>query len=157
MDVNAVKTGSGKALDAAGAEINLPRVSIANGHGFDETDDSYRRRLIASVSGAEAAGAISKPADIVDEAKPHDEPAKEPEVPQLKQDGPTVEEWVLAGYHAEDYPPEGYAPRSTPDEIAAAVAAQKSAASHIPHDADQKSATGEQSAAADGESKPHLP
>jgi hypothetical protein len=37
--------------------------------------------------------------------------------------GPTVAEWVAAGYRAVNYPPSGYASRSTPEEIAAAVAA----------------------------------
>ncbi|MBX5238629.1 hypothetical protein [Rhizobium sp. NLR22b] len=42
----------------------------------------------------------------------------------LRQDGPTVEEYVAAGYSASVYPPKGYASRSTPEEIAAAIAAQ---------------------------------
>lgn len=42
----------------------------------------------------------------------------------LRDDGPTVGEYVSAGYPATSYPPEGYASRSTADEIAAAVAAQ---------------------------------
>lgn len=43
---------------------------------------------------------------------------------ELRRDGPTVEEYVAAGYHASSYPPSGYASKSTPDEIAAAIAAQ---------------------------------
>lgn len=42
----------------------------------------------------------------------------------LREDGPTVAEFVGAGYQAANYPPEGYASRSTADEIASAVAAQ---------------------------------
>jgi hypothetical protein len=38
-----------------------------------------------------------------------------------KFDGPTVEEFVKAGYSARAYPPDGYASRSTPEEIAAEV------------------------------------
>lgn len=45
--------------------------------------------------------------------------------PQLRDDGPTVAEWVEKGYQASAYPPEGYASKSTPDEIAAAIEAQK--------------------------------
>lgn len=41
--------------------------------------------------------------------------------------GPTVEEFVAAGYRAENYPPQGYEARSTPEEIAAAIAAQRAA------------------------------
>lgn len=43
----------------------------------------------------------------------------------LRGDGPTVDEYVSAGYPAANYPPEGYASRSTEDEVDAAVAAQK--------------------------------
>lgn len=42
----------------------------------------------------------------------------------LRTDGPTVAEYVAAGYRAENYPPQGYASRSTPDEITAAVSLQ---------------------------------
>lgn len=42
----------------------------------------------------------------------------------LRLDGPTVAEYVAAGYQASAYPPEGYASRSTADEISAAVTAQ---------------------------------
>lgn len=33
---------------------------------------------------------------------------------QLRQDGPTLAEWVAAGYRADHYPPHGYAVRATP-------------------------------------------
>lgn len=39
----------------------------------------------------------------------------------LMTDGPTIAEWVDSGYRANQYPPSGYAPNSTPDEIAAAI------------------------------------
>lgn len=42
----------------------------------------------------------------------------------LREDGPTVAEFVEAGYQASGYPPEGYASRSTREEIDAAVTAQ---------------------------------
>ena len=44
--------------------------------------------------------------------------------PQPRTDGPTVAEYVAAGYKASGYPPAGYASKSTPEEIAAAVAAE---------------------------------
>ncbi|MDA8521985.1 hypothetical protein [Acidovorax sp. NCPPB 4044] len=44
--------------------------------------------------------------------------------PVLRDDGPTVAQYVAAGYGAESYPPAGYASRSTEDEIAAAEKAQ---------------------------------
>lgn len=133
MDVNALKSMSGSDLDAAGDEAKLDRVSKAGGHAFDETDDSYRRRLLASIVGAAAADAMSQPADIEVEStdRKDDEPPKAPETPKLKQDGPTVEEWVIAGYDAEHYPPHGYASKSSAEEIAAAVAAQKAAKAHV--------------------------
>ncbi|WP_439392546.1 hypothetical protein ACRQ5Q_24285 [Bradyrhizobium sp. PMVTL-01] len=46
---------------------------------------------------------------------------------QIRHDGPTVSEWVAAGYFAENYPPDGYAPKSTQEEIDEAIAKQKAA------------------------------
>ena len=46
--------------------------------------------------------------------------------PALRDDGPTVQAFVEAGYLAVNYPPAGYASKSTPEEIAAAVAAASS-------------------------------
>jgi hypothetical protein len=66
MDVNALKDASGSELDEMGVAAGLPRVSRATGHGFDETDDSYRRRLHASVAGAAAAGATSQPVAMLE-------------------------------------------------------------------------------------------
>ena len=43
----------------------------------------------------------------------------------LREDGPTVSEFVAAGYLASNYPPDGYESRSTPEEIADAVAEQE--------------------------------
>ncbi|GGK46131.1 hypothetical protein SAMN04490189_4587 [Pseudomonas koreensis] len=43
----------------------------------------------------------------------------------LKLDGPTIAEFVAAGYLAVNYPPEGYASRSSQEEIDAAIEAQK--------------------------------
>lgn len=45
----------------------------------------------------------------------------------IKRDGPTIAEWVAIGYPASAYPPDGYESRSTPVEIAAAVAADEAA------------------------------
>ena len=43
----------------------------------------------------------------------------------LKLDGPTIAEFLAAGYLAVNYPPEGYASRSSQEEIDAAIEAQK--------------------------------
>ena len=45
----------------------------------------------------------------------------------LKLDGPTIAEFVEAGYLAINYPPVGYESRSTQDEIERAIKAQKDA------------------------------
>jgi hypothetical protein len=46
----------------------------------------------------------------------------------LRQDGPTVAEYVKAGYSAKTYPPAGYAGKSTAEEVAEAVKAEEAAA-----------------------------
>ncbi len=46
---------------------------------------------------------------------------------ELRDDGPTVAEYVAAGSAATAYPPTGYAPKSTPEEIAAAIKAEADA------------------------------
>jgi hypothetical protein len=51
-----------------------------------------------------------------------------------RNDGPTIAEWVAAGYAAGAYPPSGYTSKSTPEEIAAAVAAEDAPAHDAPID-----------------------
>ena len=46
-------------------------------------------------------------------------------VKELKQDGPTVAEYVEHGYDPKGYPPKGYASKSSEKEIKAAIAAFK--------------------------------
>lgn len=50
----------------------------------------------------------------------HDAAAVDPNA--LRNDGPTIAEFIAAGYPASNYPPKGYASKSTVEEIAAAVA-----------------------------------
>lgn len=45
--------------------------------------------------------------------------------PGLREDGPTVAEFVEAGYLAANYPPAGFASRSSQEEIDAAIELQK--------------------------------
>jgi hypothetical protein len=45
----------------------------------------------------------------------------------LREDGPTVDEFIASGYKASNYPPAGYASRSTDEEIEAALKAEKDA------------------------------
>jgi hypothetical protein len=47
--------------------------------------------------------------------------------PGLREDGPTVAEYVEAGYLAANYPPQGFASRSSQEEIDAAIELQKDA------------------------------
>lgn len=48
---------------------------------------------------------------------------------ELKQDGPTVQQFVAAGYKASNYPPEGYASKSSDEEIKEEIAKEKPATS----------------------------
>lgn len=50
-----------------------------------------------------------------------EEEALKEEKVELKHDGPTIQEFVKAGFKAKDYPPAGYASRSTEAEIKAAL------------------------------------
>ena len=45
-------------LDAAGAAAGVTRISRKTGHPFDETDDSYRRRVLTAVVGAGSVDAV---------------------------------------------------------------------------------------------------
>jgi hypothetical protein len=106
MTADDLKQLSGEDLDAAGARMHLDRVSKAKGHAFDESDDSYRRRLMAVIVGAAAADAMSQPAVIEgdpmappkglieapeDEKKPEDSEKRAPEdVPS--QDGKSAKD-----------------------------------------------------------------
>lgn len=37
-----------------------------------------------------------------------------PDEASLREDGPTIEEWIAAGYRPEHYPPSGYAEKNSP-------------------------------------------
>ena len=54
-----------------------------------------------------------------EEAKPAEAGWGKP--PELKEDGPTIHEYVAAGYLAKNYPPKGYASKSSEEEIKIAV------------------------------------
>lgn len=45
----------------------------------------------------------------------------------LRDDGPTIDEFIAAGYDPKNYPPKGYLSRSTDEEIAVAVKAKEDA------------------------------
>jgi hypothetical protein len=92
----------------------LRSVRIADG------DPIYGREIVKGTSDEIPAGLLSdlKGGGFVIEA------GKKPTA-KLREDGPTVAEYVASGYLASNYPPKGYASRSTAEEIAAAVAAEK--------------------------------
>ena len=46
-------------------------------------------------------------------------------VVELKQDGPTIAEYVEHGYDPKNYPPKGYASKSSDEEVKKAIAAFK--------------------------------
>jgi hypothetical protein len=48
------------------------------------------------------------------------------EAPELRQDGPTLEEYMAHGYKASTYPPKGFAAKSPQEEIDKAVEQEKS-------------------------------
>ena len=83
----------------------------------------------------EEEGAIEeREAEIIREADEHaaasagTHASGEGESEKLRTDGPTVQEYVAAGYKAVYYPPSGYASKSSPEEIAAAIEAEKAEA-----------------------------
>lgn len=67
------------------------------------------------------------PPSLLNKCEVVHEDTKDKEWTTGQNPGPTVEEYVAAGYRAENYPPQGFEPRSTPQEIAAAIEAQKTA------------------------------
>jgi hypothetical protein len=48
----------------------------------------------------------------------------------ISDEGPTIKEYVEAGFKASEYPPKGYAAKSTPEEIEEYVAAETAANKH---------------------------
>lgn len=70
---------------------------------------------------------VSDPEDV-DDAPQVEKKNKGGRPRKEKQVGPTVTEWVEAGYLASNYPPDGFEPNSSPEEIAAAVEKEKASA-----------------------------
>ena len=61
---------------------------------------------------------------IVNSAEEEAKVSPKPEAKFDPDSGPTVEQWVEAGYKAADYPPAGYNSKSSKAEIDAAIAKQ---------------------------------
>jgi hypothetical protein len=126
--------GDGNKIDPPLTEDQVDRL-LASGclKGGDEADrsnstaDSVKSLLEAmTVADLKLLTAYNK-IDLGDATKKPDLIAKieaELAAKELRV-GPTVSEWVAAGYSAAAYPPTGYALRSSQEEIDAAVAAEK--------------------------------
>lgn len=65
----------------------------------------------------------TRPVAPVNHLAESDSAAKKNATGENPNAGPTVEEFVKAGYNPNNYPPQGYNSKSTPEEIAAAIAA----------------------------------
>jgi len=59
-------------VDGAGQALNLPRCTVDGGHPFDESDESYKRRVHAALDGATVAGAAGPIDDDYDACNPKD-------------------------------------------------------------------------------------
>lgn len=57
---------SGRSLDDVGAMVGLLRVSKATGHGFDEDNASYRKRLLSDIIGWSATEAMPQSFMMID-------------------------------------------------------------------------------------------
>jgi hypothetical protein len=66
-----------------------------------------------------------QPGVIVNDATEEARHYKPEEV--LKEDGPTITEFIAAGYKASQYPPKGYAAKSSQEEINAEIEKEKAA------------------------------
>ena len=78
-------------LDAAGAAAGVARISLKTGHPFDETDDSYRRRVLAAVVGAGSVDAVDTAIVQGQSEAPATEastPAPTPPIPGLEEPTP---------------------------------------------------------------------
>ena len=106
---------------------------VSRGVVLKDISKALAEKLISSGAYVEATPEDLKASETVEagSAKPRAK-GKQPRSPAdrqsgLRQDGPTIAEYVSAGYRASNYPPDGYASRSTDEEIAAAIKAQKEA------------------------------
>ena len=79
-------------LDAAGSAAGVARISLKTGHPFDETDDSYRRRVLAAVVGASSVDAVDAAIVQGQSEAPATEastPVPTPPIPASEEPAPT--------------------------------------------------------------------
>ena len=107
-----------------GTNINLHKYSVSNPHPGHGKDPNIGNEFGHTVYPKYVGNVI-----VNNPMEEQQELDKQPKVDTgwetiLKQDGPTVHEFVKAGYKASSYPPEGYASKSTQEEIDEAIAAE---------------------------------
>ena len=111
-------------LASAGAALGLQRVTKASGHGFDETDESYEKRLLAEVIGAAAADAQApQPAPAAAPAEP-----VQPTEPPAAAAPPAVTEPPAS---AEPPTPPAAAPTSTVEPVTQAAPAAATTSAEV--------------------------
>ena len=115
-NASAFEALSGKAPRLAQAITAYVQSGIHHGESFTKvTEDACRAVFgLAPMTDAEEIAWIHR-----HDVKPVTTFSRDP------TKGPTVAEWVAAGYSASNYPPTGYEPRSSKEEIAAAVAKER--------------------------------
>lgn len=101
----------------------MPIIKVKRDYCGEEGTDADKNVLSGSEHSVTRARAIALKASglveiISDEGHPDDGGE------ELRTDGPTVDEYVAAGYPAKAYPPSGYASRSSAEEITNAITAQ---------------------------------
>jgi hypothetical protein len=106
---------------------HIPKVfsnyTLSNPHpGFGKDPNilnEYGHTKYPMAIGSEIAHNAMEEAQIRDKSS-EPKAAAEP----LREDGPTIHEYVAANYPASTYPPKGYASKSTPEEIDEAIKAE---------------------------------
>jgi hypothetical protein len=127
---------------STGTKPTFPRSKAAEIKQAEKNDLDKRQDEIRRQRSNRLAPKTAVPAAKVDDAQVHAESKQEQtgrypggaSVEHLREDGPTLEEFVAKGYKAENYPPKGYAPKDTPayDASRKATGAAKSVATTDP-------------------------
>lgn len=96
---------------------------VARGAILKDVSKELARKLIAGGAYVEAT-AVDLKAGEKSAALSQDRGKAGAATNELREDGPTIAEYVSAGYLASSYPPRGYASKSTDDEVREAVLAE---------------------------------
>lgn len=119
-------------IDAGGVVVNqefIPNLPAARsfalalaGHETPAADEEEPELVLEKMTRAELDALAAERGIDISEAK---NKADVIAALNLRDDGPTIAEFVAAGYSPSNYPPKGYASRSTPEEIEEALNAAK--------------------------------